>query len=137
VPGEEPLERGERMAILADRDRLASRRTGQAHPSDPSPASTYVVRDQLGSATIVLDVTARSSTGRSSPNGETTFGSFTQKRYRFAGKERDEFSGLYLSGAQWLAPHLARWPSPGSGWAAVKPGLHSLPRPRRLTVNGD
>ena len=36
------------------------------------------------------------------PYGETSFGSFAKKRYRFTGKERDEESGLNYHGAQVL-----------------------------------
>ena len=45
------------------------------------------------------------------PYGETTFGTFAKKRYRFTGKERDEESGLYYHGARYYAPWLARWTS--------------------------
>jgi len=43
------------------------------------------------------------------PFGETSFGSFSKKRYRFTGKERDEESGLYYYGARYFAPWFARW----------------------------
>jgi RHS repeat-associated protein len=45
------------------------------------------------------------------PYGETSYGSFARKRYRFTGKERDEESGLYYHGARYFAPWLARWVS--------------------------
>jgi RHS repeat-associated protein len=45
------------------------------------------------------------------PYGETSFGSFAKKRYRFTGKERDGESGLYYHGARYYAPWLARWVS--------------------------
>ena len=34
------------------------------------------------------------------PYGETSFGSFARKRYRFTGKERDEESGLVATTGQ-------------------------------------
>ena len=46
------------------------------------------------------------------PYGETSFGSFARKRYRFTGKERDEESGLNYHSARYYAPWLARWVSP-------------------------
>ncbi|MGH8613064.1 MAG: RHS repeat-associated core domain-containing protein [Gammaproteobacteria bacterium] len=49
--------------------------------------------------------------GEYTPYGETSFGSFARKRYRFAGKERDEESGLYYHGARYYAPWLGRWVS--------------------------
>ncbi len=39
-----------------------------------------------------------------SPYGETTFGSFARKRYRYTRRERDEESGLYYHGARYYAP---------------------------------
>jgi RHS repeat-associated protein len=45
------------------------------------------------------------------PYGETSFGSFGRKRYRFNGKERDEESGFYCYGLRYYAPWLARWTS--------------------------
>lgn len=43
------------------------------------------------------------------PYGETSFGSYGRKRYRFTGKERDEESGLGYHEARYYAPWLARW----------------------------
>ena len=45
------------------------------------------------------------------PYGETGFGSFARKRYRFNGKERDGESGLNYHGARYYAPWIARWVS--------------------------
>jgi RHS repeat-associated protein len=46
-----------------------------------------------------------------SPYGETSFGSYARKRYRYTGKERDEESGLSYHGARYYAPWLGRWTS--------------------------
>ena len=43
------------------------------------------------------------------PYGETSFGSFARKRYRFTGKERDEENGLYYHGARYYAHWIAEW----------------------------
>lgn len=45
------------------------------------------------------------------PNGETSFGGFRRKRYRYTGKERDEESGLCYYGARHYAVWLCRWMS--------------------------
>src|SRR5262249_7245293 len=45
------------------------------------------------------------------PYGETSFGSFAKKRYRFTGKERDEESGLNYFGMRYYANWLGKWPS--------------------------
>ena len=39
------------------------------------------------------------------------FAEVSRKRYRYAGKERDEETGLYYYGARYYAPWLARWTS--------------------------
>jgi RHS repeat-associated protein len=46
------------------------------------------------------------------PYGETSYGSYALKRYRFTGRERDEESGLSYHGARYYALGLARWISP-------------------------
>jgi RHS repeat-associated protein len=45
------------------------------------------------------------------PYGETSYGGFGRKRYRFTGKERDEESGLSYHGARYYASWLVRWTS--------------------------
>ena len=45
------------------------------------------------------------------PYGETAFGSYSKKRYRFAGKELDESTGLYHFGARYYRPWTARFVS--------------------------
>lgn len=43
------------------------------------------------------------------PFGQTTFGGYDRKRYRYLGAERDEESGLYYAQARYYAPWLCRW----------------------------
>lgn len=43
------------------------------------------------------------------PFGETSFGSFGKKRYRYCGKEKDEESGLYYYGARYFQPWSCRF----------------------------
>ncbi len=51
--------------------------------------------DHLGSSNVVVDSGgALVNREEFTPYGETSFGSFAKKRYRFTGKERDEESGL-------------------------------------------
>jgi RHS repeat-associated protein len=45
------------------------------------------------------------------PFGETSFGSYALKRYRFCGKERDVENGLYYYGARYYAPWSCRFVS--------------------------
>ncbi len=45
------------------------------------------------------------------PYGETSFGSYTRKRYRYTGRERDGESGLTYHHARYYAPWQGRWAS--------------------------
>ena len=70
----------------------------------------YELADHLGSSALTVDA-ARSWINREEyfPYGETSFGSFSRKRYRFTGKQRDDESGLAYHGARYYAAHLLRW----------------------------
>jgi RHS repeat-associated protein len=89
---------------------VAMVRLGDPFPDDPMPAVTYRICDHVNSDTLTLDGEGNVLTREEySPFGETTFGSFSHKRYRFAGKERDWESGLYAMGARYYAPWLCRF----------------------------
>jgi RHS repeat-associated protein len=55
------------------------------------------------------------------PYGDTSFGGFAKKRYRFSGKERDEESGMYYHGARYYAPWILKWLSCDPLWSWPKP----------------
>jgi RHS repeat-associated protein len=90
--------------------RIALVRIGTAHSDDRGPAVQFHLGDHLGSSNVVVD-SGGSMVNREefTPYGETSFGSFARKRYRFTGKERDEESGLNYHGARYYAPSLVRW----------------------------
>jgi RHS repeat-associated protein len=100
------------LHVMDDQARIALVRVGPPFPGDTTPAVQYLLGDHLGSSNVVVDdqgllVNREEFT----PYGETGFGSFARKRYRFTGKERDEESGLSYHGARYYAPWLARWTS--------------------------
>jgi RHS repeat-associated protein len=98
------------LHIFDNATRIATARAGPPLPNDPSPTVAYHLDDHLGSSTAVLDSSgALFNREEYTPYGETSFGSFAKKRYRFTAKERDEESGLYYNGARYYAPWLARW----------------------------
>jgi RHS repeat-associated protein len=98
--------------VMDDKQRVALVRVGPAHPDDRGPAVAYHLADHLGSSVAVLDDTgALTNREEYTPYGETSFGSFTRKRYRFTGQERDEESSLAYHSARYYAPWLARWTS--------------------------
>jgi RHS repeat-associated protein len=98
------------LHVLDDEQRIAVMRFGPAHPDDRGPAVAIHLADQLSSSVAVLDA-AGALTNREeyTPYGETSFGSYTRKRYRFTGKERDEESGLNYHSDRYLMTWTGRW----------------------------
>jgi len=100
------------LHIMDNQQRITLVRVGDPFPDDTTPAIKYQLGDHLGSSNVVMDDTgAWIDREEYTPYGETSFGSFAKKRYRFTGKERDEESGLYYHGARYYAPWVARWVS--------------------------
>ena len=104
------------LHVMDNRSRIALLRAGPAFPGDGAASKPvqYHLGDHLGSSHVVVGgATAEGhdfvNCEEYTPYGETSFGSFGRKRYRFTGKERDEESGLYYHSARYYAPGLARW----------------------------
>lgn len=98
--------------VMDAQKRVAIVRVGPAFPDDGAPGVTvkYQFSDHLNSCNVVVDASgAWVAREEYLPYGETSFGSFARKRYRYTGKERDEESGLYYYGKRYFAPWLARW----------------------------
>lgn len=100
------------LHVMDGRQRIALVRAGPPLPDDRTPAVKYQLGDHLGSASVVVD-DRREWVNREehTPYGETSFGSFAKKRYRFTGKERDEESGLYFYGGRYYSPWTGRFVS--------------------------
>jgi RHS repeat-associated protein len=87
----------------------ATRRIGAAL-GDSTPAIKYNLADHLGSSCVQLDTNGTTvSIEEYYPFGETSFGSYAKKRYRFCGKEKDEESGLYYYGMRYYSPWTCRF----------------------------
>jgi RHS repeat-associated protein len=87
----------------------ATRRIGAAL-GDTTPAIKYNLDDHLGSSCLQLDTNGTTvSLEEYYPFGETSFGSYAKKRYRFCGKEKDEESGLYYYGMRYYSPWTCRF----------------------------
>ncbi len=121
--------------VIDNANRIATIRGGQPFPGDNSPAIQYYFSDHLGNNTIVTDGQGEwTNREEYSPYGETIFGGFAAKRFRFTGKERDAESGLSYHEARYYAPWLARWTScdPSgltagvNAYAYVKAGVSSM-----------
>ncbi|MBK9417943.1 MAG: RHS repeat-associated core domain-containing protein [Flavobacteriales bacterium] len=90
-----------------------------SRPTTPPSATTW--RTTWAPQASNWRATDRSSTGRSTiPFGDTSFGAFAKKRYRYVGKEKDGESGLYYYGARYYAPWICRFVS-------VDPLAHDYP----------
>ena len=105
------------LHVMDNQSRVAIVRKGPNHPDDTGPAVQYHLGDHLGSSHLVIGgdtAQADSFINREEffPYGETSFGSFGKKRYRFTGKERDEESGLNYHGARYYSPHITKWIAP-------------------------
>lgn len=98
--------------VMDDTRRIALVQFGEAHHDDRGPAVQFHLGDHLGSSNVVVDENGDSTNREEfTPYGETSFGSFARKRYRFTGMERDEESGLSYHGARYYAPWLGGWVS--------------------------
>ncbi len=100
------------LHIMDDQQRIAILRRGDVYSGDAGPAIQYHLGDHLGSSNIVVNAHGQwINREEYFPYGETSFGGFARKRYRFIGKERDDESGLYYHDARYYAPCLGRWMS--------------------------
>jgi RHS repeat-associated protein len=98
------------MHVMDDRARIALVRIGPAEGGDNLPTVQYQLADHLGSANVVLDAAgALVNREEFTPYGETSFGTYAKKRYRFTGMERDEESGLSYHSARYYLSWAARW----------------------------
>ncbi|MFF0204437.1 SpvB/TcaC N-terminal domain-containing protein [Streptomyces sp. NPDC005017] len=123
-------------------------RTGDRHPDDFGPPVSYELADHLGSTALTADDTGRWATREEYfPYGETSFGGFRRKRYRFTGMPRDEETGLQPMGARSYTPGWGRWTSsdpagPVDGcntyaYARDNPLLFTDPTGRQSTTAGN
>ncbi len=98
------------LHVMDDQQRIALVRKGEAHQSDAGPAVQFHLGDHLGSSNLVLhDTGGLMNREEHYPYGETSFGSFARKRYRFTGKERDEESGLNYHAARYYSVSTIKW----------------------------
>ncbi len=100
------------LHIMDNKIRIVLVRIGNPFSDDATPAIKYILGDHLSSSNVVMDVKGNSVNREEyTPYGETSYGCFSRKRYRFNSKERDEESGFYYYGMRYYSPWLARWVS--------------------------
>ncbi|MGV3598694.1 MAG: RHS repeat-associated core domain-containing protein [Bacteroidota bacterium] len=85
-------------------------RTGTAFPGDISDSVVYTLGDNIGSSNLRLSTTGTIIDKEEYyPFGDTSLRTFTYKRYRYVGKEKDSESGLYYYGARYYASWTCRF----------------------------
>ncbi|HEX2086309.1 MAG TPA: toxin TcdB middle/N-terminal domain-containing protein, partial [Solirubrobacteraceae bacterium] len=109
----------ETLHVMAQERRIAlvETRVEDTAGADRAPARLirYQFGDLIGSVALELDDVSRVvSYEEYTPFGSTAYqatagATEAPKRYRFAGREHDEATGLYDCGARWYAPWLGRW----------------------------
>jgi RHS repeat-associated protein len=123
------------LHVMDDQQRIALLRVGTPHPNDKGPAVQYHLGDHLGTSSLAVNHDGGFiNREEHTPYGETSFGSFARKRYRFTGKERDEESGLSYHRVQYYAPWLGRWTSCDPAGLVDGPNLFAYVRGNPLTL---
>ena len=136
-PAANPAENNH-VHVMDDQQRIALVRLGPGAPRRPRPRGRSTTSATTSAAATSSSTTPAPRTNREeyTPYGETSFGSFARKRYRFTGQERDEESGLAYHGARYLQPALGRFTSVDPahesypGWS---PFCYALGNPLRFT----
>jgi RHS repeat-associated protein len=90
--------------------RIAEIRVGTAFPGDIVDAIVYNLETNIGSSAVRLKTTgAVIDIEEYYPFGDSSLRTFTYKRYRYVGKERDGESGLYYYGARYYSAWTCRF----------------------------
>ena len=100
--------------LMDGKQRIALLRVGAPFSGDETndPALQYILGDHLGNSNMTANhFGALLHREEFTPYGETSFGGYGEKRYRFTGQERDEESGLSYHRARYYAGWLGRWVS--------------------------
>jgi RHS repeat-associated protein len=96
--------------VMDDQSRIAMVRIGDQFPGDISDSITYNLEDQIGSSSIRLNTTGSIIDKEEYyPFGDSSLRTFSKKRYRYVGKEKDLESGLYYYGARYYAAWTCRF----------------------------
>ncbi len=120
------VEENNTLHVMDNQNRIALVRVGSPFTKDTTPAVKFQLGDHLGSCNLVIDDTANwINREEYTPYGETSFGSFARKQYRFTGKERDEESGLNYHGARYYASCSMKWISCDPAGKVDGPNLYT------------
>ncbi len=96
--------------IIDDQSSIAKVRVGTVFPDDITDTITYNLEDYIGSSAIRLNtVGGVIDKEEYYPFGDSSLRTFSKKRYRYVGKEKDLESGLYYYGARYYAAWTCRF----------------------------
>jgi RHS repeat-associated protein len=96
--------------MMDDKSRIAEVRIGDIFPGDITDDVTYIIEDQIGSSVMRTDVSGNEIDREEYyPFGDSSLRTFSYKRYRYVGKEKDSESGLYYYGARYYAAWTCRF----------------------------
>ncbi len=99
------------LHVMDDKSRIAQRRVGTSFPDDITEDTFYVLDDHLGSSNARLNYSTGAVIDREEyyPFGDSSLRTFSKKRYRYVGKEKDLESGLYYYGARYYSAWTCRF----------------------------
>jgi RHS repeat-associated protein len=132
-----PDQENNTLHVMDGVQRIAAVRVGRAFADETAPehAVKYHLGDHLGSSHVVVSGDGTwLNREEYTPYGESSFGSFARKRYRYTGKERDEESGLSYHGARYYAPWLCRWTACDPAGTVDSVNLYMYGRANPLTL---
>ncbi|HRF82546.1 MAG TPA: RHS repeat-associated core domain-containing protein, partial [Flavobacteriales bacterium] len=99
------------LHVMDGRSRIATIRVG-TDVEDPTPTVKFNLEDHLGTSSVTVASNAMLINREEYyPFGDTCFGAFAKKRYRYVGKEKDNETGLYYYGARYYAAWTCRFVS--------------------------
>ena len=100
------------LHVMDDKSRIAMVRVGKAFEDDGAKEQVvqFHLGDHLGSSVLVVSNHGEWINREDfHPYGETSFGSFSRKRYRYIGMETDEEHGLHCHRNRYFSSALSRW----------------------------
>jgi RHS repeat-associated protein len=96
--------------VMDDSSRIVEVRIGQQFPNDINESVVYNLETEIGSSAVRLDINGTVIDKEEYyPFGDSSLRTFTYKRYRYVGKERDSESGLYYYGARYYSAWTCRF----------------------------
>jgi RHS repeat-associated protein len=97
------------LHIMDNKTRIAQVRVGSDHDDIPDTV-TYILDDHLGSSNARLNASGGVIDREEYfPFGDSSLRTFTHKRYRYVGREKDSESGLYYYGARYYSAWMCRF----------------------------